>query len=131
MARTRPCTAALIEGRRRKAEQFLADAEAIRELADDEAASGDSYVTLCTHAGIAAADVLCCRALGVHAQGESHGDAVDLLGSLRPDGPKHAKALGTLLAMKTRAGYSDRPVTAEQRRRAGRAAHQLVDALAS
>lgn len=129
MARTRPCTAALIEGRRRKAEQFLADAEAIRELGADEAASGDSYVTLCTHAGIAAADVLCCRALGVHAQGDGHGDAVELLGSLRPDGHKHAKALATLLAMKTRAGYSDRPVTAEQRRRAGRAAHHLVDAL--
>lgn len=129
MARTRPCTASLIEGRRRKAEQFLADAEAIREIADDEAVSGDSYVTLCTHAGIAAADVLCCRGLGVHAHDESHGEAVELLGSLRPDGQRHAKALATLLAMKTRAGYSDRPVAAEQRRRAGRAAHHLVDAL--
>jgi hypothetical protein len=63
-SRTRPCDAALIEGRRRKAEQFLAAAQTVRELADDEAGVGDAFVTLCVHAGVAAADVLCCRAWG-------------------------------------------------------------------
>lgn len=48
----------------RKAEQFYAAAETIRDVADDEAETRDAFVTLCVHAGIAAADVLCCLSLG-------------------------------------------------------------------
>ena len=58
-ARTRPYDEATTRGRLRKAEQFWDAAESIRELADDEAEIGDVYVTLCVHAGIAAADVVC------------------------------------------------------------------------
>jgi hypothetical protein len=43
----------LIDGRLRKAEQFLDAAETIREFSDDEHDVGDAYVTLCVHAGIA------------------------------------------------------------------------------
>lgn len=75
--RTRRCNEATIAGRLRKAEQFLDAAETIREFADDEHETGDAFVTLCVHAGIAAADVLCCIALGEHAQGENHNDALD------------------------------------------------------
>ncbi|MHB1568462.1 MAG: hypothetical protein ACYC0H_04590, partial [Solirubrobacteraceae bacterium] len=71
MSRTRRCDEATIAGRLRKAEQFLDAAETIRDAADDEDQMADALVTLCVHAGIAAADVLCCIALGEHAQGEA------------------------------------------------------------
>ena len=129
MTRTRRCTAATIDGRRRKAEQFMEQAQRMLADAADPEMVGDAYVTLCAHAGIAAADVLCCRALGEHAQGESHQEAVALVGRVGHEGAQHAKALDTLLSMKTRAGYSPESVSADQRMRAGRAARQLVDAL--
>jgi hypothetical protein len=74
--RTRPCDDAVTDGRLRKAEQFWEAAEITREFADDEAEVGDAYVTLCVHAGVAAADVICCVALGEHASGEDHTEAV-------------------------------------------------------
>jgi hypothetical protein len=52
-----------------KAVQFLVAAETIRDMADDENDMGDALVTLCVHAGVAAADAICCQALGEHAQG--------------------------------------------------------------
>jgi len=127
-ARTRPCNDALTAGRLRKAEQFLDAAETIREFADDEYEVGDAYVTLCVHAGIAAADVICCIALGVHALGEDHNEALALLEKTRPDGTELAKSLRALLSMKTRAGYSARPVTAEDRKRSQRQTERLVRA---
>jgi hypothetical protein len=123
--RTKPCDKALIEGRRRKAVQFLDAAETLREFADDEGDVGDVYVTLCVHAGIAAADVLCCRALGHHVQGENHNEAI---AELTKVGKQHGKDLRVLLNVKTKAGYSSAPVSADQRKRAGRAAERLVEA---
>jgi hypothetical protein len=126
--RTRRCDEATISGRLRKAEQFLDAAETIRDFADDERDIGDALVTLCVHAGIAAADVLCCVALGEHAQGEDHNEALDLLGRVRPDGPEFAKSLRPLLGMKTRAGYSHRAASSDDRKRALRHATKLVRA---
>ena len=116
--KTRRCDDATARGRLRKAEQFLDDAITIGELADDETDIGDAFVTLCVHAGIAGADVLCCVALGVHAQGGDHGEAVGLLATVRPDGEDLSKALRVLLAMKTRAGYSPAAVSRDDRKRA-------------
>lgn len=130
-ARTRPCDKALIRGRMGKAEQFLDAAESVRELAADEEDMGDAYVTLCVHAGIAAADALCCAALGRHAQGDGHQEAVALLRQVNPGGADLAKALEVLLKMKTRAGYSHVSVNAEDRRRARRRAIDLVEAARS
>ena len=128
MARTRLCDEATISGRLRKAEQFLDAAETIREFADDEHEVGDALVTLCVHAGIAATDVLCCVALGEHAQGEDHNQALELLGRVRPGGDELAKALRPLLGMKTRAGYSHLTASADDRKRALRHASKLVRA---
>jgi hypothetical protein len=100
----------------------------IRELAEDEADVGDAFVTLCVHAGIAAADVLCCVALGVHAQGDDHGEAVGLLATVRPEGEDTSKALRVLLAMKTKAGYSPQAVSGDDRKRALRSVERLVTA---
>ncbi len=126
--RTRRCDEGTIAGRLRKAEQFLEAAETIREVADDEHDVADALVTLYVHAGVAAADVLCCIALGEHAQGERHDEALDLLTRVRPHGPDLAKSLRPLLGIKTRAGYSDRPVTREDCTRAQRHAAKLVRA---
>ena len=92
--KTRHCDDATALGRLRKAEQFLEAAVTIRDLADDEADVGDALVTMCVHAGIAAADVLCCAALGVHAQGDDHGDAVGLLATVRPEDGARARLCG-------------------------------------
>lgn len=126
--RTRPCDAADARGRLRKAEQFLDAAETIRDLANDEADVGDAFVTLCVHAGIAASDALCCVSLGVRARGDDHVEAVKVLAGVRPGGPTASRALSTLLGMKTKAGYSPRAVSAEERKRALRAADVLVTA---
>jgi hypothetical protein len=124
--RTRTCDDAITAGRLRKAEQFLEAAETIREFADDEHDIADAYITLCVHAAIAAADVICCIALGVHAVGDSHSQALALLEKTRPDGTELAKSLRVLLGMKTRAGYSAEPVAAEGRKRAQRQTERLV-----
>jgi hypothetical protein len=126
-ARRQPCDRATIDGRLAKARQFFEAATAIRDLADDEATVGDAFVTLCVHAGIAAADVICCRRLGYHVQGESHAEAIDELAKVSKE---RAKDLRVLLGMKTRAGYGDAPVSTEQRKRAIRAADRLVRAAA-
>jgi len=126
--RTRTCDDTVTAGRLRKAEQFVDAAETVREFADDELDVADAYVTLCVHAGIAAADVICCVSLGVHAVGESHSEALALLESVRPDGSELAKSLRTLLGMKTRAGYAAEPVAAQDRKRAQRQTERLVRA---
>jgi hypothetical protein len=120
------CDETTIQGRFRKAEQFMESADTIREFADDESDIGDAYVTLCVHAGIAAADVICCIALGEHVQGEDHNEAVAHLSKVRPDGQDLGNSLRTLLRMKTRAGYSHQQVNTNDRKRAGRAAERLL-----
>ena len=66
----------------------------------------DAYVTLCIHAGIAASDVISCKRLGEHAQGDDHGEAVSLFVAV--DG-KLAEDLRALLGMKTKAGTAKCP----------------------
>jgi hypothetical protein len=103
-------------------------AETIRDLAENERDVGDAYVTLCIHAGIAAADVVCSVTLGEHAQGDDHNAAVNHLAKVRPDGRALGDSLRVLLAMKTRAGYSHERVSTSDRKRAGRAAERLLSA---
>jgi hypothetical protein len=106
--RTAPCSGAEKKGCLHKAELFWEAAGMIGELWDENQEIADVHVTLCVHAGIAAADVMCCSALGKRSRGESHADAVKLLASVDVQASDH---LATLLAMKTRAGYSALPST--------------------
>lgn len=124
MAESRRCDETIRRGRLAKARQFLMAAEAIETIIDDEEIA-DSYVTLCVHAGIAAADVICCARLGRHHQGESHHAAVAFLSQVDKDSAKHLKRL---LDMKTRAGYGASPASTTEQRRAGRAASALLRA---
>ena len=80
-----------MRGRLRKAEQFLAAAERSASSSDDGAEVGDALVTLCVHAGIAASDVLCCKALGHYVQGDDHQQAVDELSKVAPGGKELGK----------------------------------------
>lgn len=123
--RVQPCSATTSEGRLARAIEFFDSAEDERERHPERA---NAWVTHYILAGIAAADVVCCRALGQHAQGDNHVQAVALLRTVQPDGPELSIALGVLLGMKAKAGYGERPVSAEDRTRASRRAKQLVDA---
>ncbi|MGA3221550.1 MAG: hypothetical protein ABSE77_21185 [Acidimicrobiales bacterium] len=122
MPETKRCTAATRAGRLAKARQFLLAAETIATVVDDNEIA-DAFVTLCVHAGIAAADVICCAKLGVYHAGESHNEAVALLASADKLASKHLKGL---LDMKTRSGYSPLLTSAADQKRAGRAAAALV-----
>jgi hypothetical protein len=111
------------QGRLGKAKQFMEAANLVRDFADDEDIA-DAYTTLCIHAGIAASDVICCAHLGEHALGENHNEAIGLLAKADKDASRH---LGVLLGLKTKSGYSHTSVTAEEVKRAGRAAEALVE----
>jgi hypothetical protein len=54
----------------------------LNDLADEDGEIADAYVTLCIHAGIAAADVICCIRIGEHATGEDHAEAVKIAGCI-------------------------------------------------
>jgi hypothetical protein len=122
--RTTPCGAVERAGRLRKAEQFYELAIMVADLYESDLDDvADAFVTLCVHAGIAAADVICCAALGVHAHGDSHVGAIELLGSVDKSAAKH---LATLLGLKTSAGYSATPTSRVKQRQAERAVTALM-----
>jgi hypothetical protein len=122
--RTHECDASVITGRLAKARQFADAAHVVQALADESTDVADAFVTLAVHAGIAAADVICCVRLGRHARGENHNDAVDLLARVDAGASRHLRAL---LLLKTRAGYSATPVSGQDRVRAERAMDALID----
>ena len=111
-------------GRMRVALQFYEAAEMVRELADNAEDVTNAYVTLCVHAGIAAADVRCAAALGEYARGESHIEAIGLLSAVDKAAAKH---LDALLKLKTVAGYGTTTISADRVRRATRAMEFLVE----
>jgi hypothetical protein len=123
VARTVRCSDAARAGRLAKAQQFWSAAQTIETFADDETTIADAYTTLAVHAGIAAADVICCARLGEHARGDDHDAAVALLAMADR---ARAKDLATLLRMKTRSGYGHEPTSRSDRQRAQRAAARLV-----
>lgn len=125
MGRTRPCGPEISRGRLQKAGQFLDAANRVHSPNDvDDGDHADAIVTLCVHAGIAAADAICCARLGEHAQGENHNEAVELLRRADKGSARH---LATLLGMKSKAAYGYSPATDDDRKRAGRAAEALVE----
>jgi len=122
VAETGRCAPATRAGRLAKARQFLLAAETIATVIDDQEIA-DAYVTLCVHAGIAAADVIRCARLGLYYSGEDHNAAVTLLASADSPASKHLKAL---LDINTRSGYSPALTSAADKKRAGRASAALL-----
>ncbi len=125
MPRARHCTPQVREGRLAKANQFVAVARDVADLADQAKDVADAYVTLLVHAGIAAADVICCARLGEYAQGVDHNDAIALLKTADAAAARH---LETLLKMKTRVGYGHTPASQEDLKKAQRAGDALIKA---
>ncbi len=123
MGRTKKCTQLTRRARLSKGEQFSETADIIETVLEENDLI-DAYITLCVHAGIAAADVICCARLGMHASGDAHDEAVPLL---RKIDQKAATDLKTLLDMKTPASYSDAPLSVTKRRQAKRAADRLME----
>jgi len=120
---TRPCSPEIRRGRFLKAEGFLQAADDASAL-DDVGQLRDAVVTLYVHAGIAAADVICCARLGKHSSGENHAEAVNLLKTVGANSTRH---LSTLLSVKTKAGYSHTPASEAEVKKAARAATKLVE----
>ena len=116
------------DGRLEKAKSFKEAAELTEQFMTDGTDLRDAYVTMCVHAGIAAADVICMTALGEYYTGQKHDQAVRLLEKIDK---ALARNLATLLGMKTKAGHSDIPVSNEQIARARRSMEALVDRAAS
>ncbi len=75
-------------------------------------------------ASIAGSDVICCASLGEYPKGDNHTEAVRLLTSVDKDAARH---LSTLLGMKTRTEYSHAMVSADEVKKAGRAAEALIE----
>jgi hypothetical protein len=122
-ARRVTCVASIRLGRLEKAEQFWRVAQDVNILAEGPGEVGDAVTTLLVHCGIAAADVICCARLGVHARGEQHSEAVTLLEAADAGSARH---LDSLLRIKTKAGYSHQPVSANDLKKAVRAAEALL-----
>ena len=76
--------------------------------------------------GIAAADTICCLALGRHAQGNDHQEAAKLLASVRPDGKDLAELAGRAARRQDEGGYSHRPVSRADRATAQRHGAKLL-----
>jgi hypothetical protein len=110
-------------GRLAKANQFAQVAHAVDLLAQEDEDVRDAVVTLAVHAGIAAADSVCCLRLGSMARGENHNEAAVWLQRADNGAAKH---LRVLLGLKTRAGYSHTSVTRDEAKRALRAMDQLL-----
>ncbi len=99
------------------------------DLAEDAGEIGNAYVTVCVYAAIAAAVTLTASRLELYSTGDHRAEAVALLCRVQPDGHELAGQLSAPLGMKTKAGYTHCPVTAQERIQAGRRAHALVDAV--
>ena len=123
MPRNKPCSPQVREGRLAKANQFAAVATDVADLAAEAREVADAYVTLLVHAGIAAADVICCARLGEYAQGSNHNEAIALLKTADPDSARH---LETLLKIKTRVGYGHMPASQDDLKKAQRAGDALL-----
>lgn len=121
--RTNDCDSRTRAGRLAKATQFADVARDVHLLADGASDVADAFVTLAVHAGIAAADVICCARLGRYSRSGNHHEAVTLLAKADKDATRHLQAL---LEMKDRAGYSSMPVTSRDTVRAARAMDLLI-----
>ncbi len=107
-----------------KAREFAEAAELHFDQVSGAPDYPDVYVTLAVHAGIAAADVICIRRLGEYSASGAHDEAIKRLALADKALAKH---LSRLLALKTKAGYSANPVSADDVSIARRAHMALLE----
>lgn len=122
--RTRTCTAADARARLEIARGFLVSAES--EAHADPPGFPNSIVSNCINAGIAACDAACCKAIGRHAHGEGHDQALPLVEQVEPGGREAARRLGRLLGLKNDANYGFHALSGAHARTALASAREVV-----
>ena len=103
MVKTIGCPPEVQAGRLRKANGFLRAADIIEPHIAEDFNLADAYVTLCVHAGIAAADVICCATRQLHSIDPDHKSAVAFLAEVDQPNSVH---LDTLISVKTQSSYT-------------------------
>lgn len=123
--RTKTCTAADAKARLASARAFLDTAELVSQEQPD--ALRDVAVSNAVHAGMAAADALCCFYARKHSTGSDHDDAVAVLRTVRPVGQEAASSLKTLIGLKGKAQYLPTLPSRNEVKTALRQAQRLVE----
>ena len=87
----------------REAERYAAHAEIepFSEVPEDRSTT----VSIAIMAGIAAADAICCKALGEHSASPDHKHALAMLREVPDPGKESASRLDTLIDLKPKAMY--------------------------
>lgn len=125
--KTQPCTTGDARKRLEDARSFLDVARLAAGEQNDELSYSSVAASLAVLAGIASADAACCKALAKRSRGQNHHDAVSLLATVTAGGPKAAKSLRDLVALKDAAQYGFVDIGASQLKRAIRQAGDLVE----
>lgn len=125
MSRTTSCSRS---DARRRVEVARAYLEVSQLAGEEEGGFANMAAGNAVLAGIAAADAITCATLGKRHRGQDHRGAVQLLGTVTPNGAQLARHLETILAAKDLAHYGDRFITPSRLKNTRRAAERLVDA---
>ena len=105
------------------ADKFLEVARLVQDETDP--AFAGVVASLAVLAGIAASDAACCAVLGRRARGESHYDAVQVLGEIE-GAERAAEALRRLIGLKDGAQYGLQFMSQENQKLAMRQAERLA-----
>lgn len=124
MVKTKGCPPEVRAGRFKKAIGFLKAADFIEAEISNDDDLADAYVTLCIHAGIAAADVICCFYRMEYSVDPDHKQAIVLLAQVDRSSSVH---LDTLVQLKTKSAYTHEHSTAAICEKVGIAAAELVE----
>jgi hypothetical protein len=111
--------------RLKAARAYLEAAELI--LADDREEFASVAAGNAVLAGIAAADALCCKGLGVRVRAQDHRQAAELVKTASAMGSRHKTLLVRLLDLKDEAHYGFLNVSASKASRAVNSARELVN----
>ena len=121
-ANRRTCPDGFATARLAKANGFMEAAELTKSF-DEGVELRDAYVTLWIHAGIAAADVICCKRLGEYHSSDDHSAGIAVLAEVDKELAEH---LRRVLRLKTKASYSGAPASADDEKVTERAARRLL-----
>lgn len=124
--RSQQCSPRDARNRHSHAIKFLEVAEIAAGEHEQDPEYASVAVSLAVLAGIAAADVACCKSLGERSRSQDHHDAERFLRRIAAGGEDAAKHLHALLSLKDEAHYGFFDVGAGELRKALRRARALL-----